>query len=127
MGVDKSLKFKVKNLKITPAEEGGLYFMENFGYIEKKIKIADRIATQFTIFFGNFGAARLVIDHLSGRGGQLNLNIFPECLSTPGCAENIIPYVAIAIIGVATENIFWRKINKGKDGTKRLDGGFKYQ
>jgi hypothetical protein len=101
--------------------------MENFSYKGESIKIAGRIARQFTLFFGNFGAARLVIDHLSSKGGQLNLNIFPECLSTPECAKNIIPYVAIAIIGVATENIFWRKINKGKDGTERLDGGFKYQ
>jgi hypothetical protein len=101
--------------------------MENFRCIKEPIKIANRIATQVTIFFGNFGAARLVIDHLSGRGGQLNLNISPECLSTPGCVENIIPYVAIAIIGVATENIFWRKITKGRNGTERRDGGFKYQ
>jgi hypothetical protein len=127
-GLIRSLKFKVKNLKITPPKKSGfLGIMEKFRHKEGSITILGRIAKQFTLFFGNFGAAKLVIDHLSGRGGQLNLNISPACLSTPECAQNIIPYVAIAILGVAVENIFWRNITTGRDGTERRDGGFKYQ
>jgi hypothetical protein len=101
--------------------------MENFRHIKEPIKIAGRIATQVTLFFGNFVAGKLVIDHLSVRGGQLNLNISPACLSTPECTQNLVPYVALAVLGLAVENIFWKRETRGEDGTERYDGGFKYQ
>jgi len=102
--------------------------MEKFSSNKEIINIAGRFATQFTLFFLNFQAGKLVIDHLGPKGGQLNLNISPACLANPECVENIVSYIALAILGgVAVEKIFWRTITQGKDGTERRDGGFKYQ
>jgi len=101
--------------------------MEKFSSNKEIINIAGRFATQFTLFFLNFQAGKLVIDHLGSKGGQLNLNISPACLENPECVENIVLYIAVAILGVAAEKIFWRRITRGKDGTERRDGGFRYQ
>jgi len=107
---------------------GFLGIMEKFNNEQRFKSIKGRAVREIIINFGNFYAARLFIDHLSAVGGQLNLNITEQCLNTPECATNLILYIAIGVLGLRTlEQIFWRKITKGGDGTERRDGGFKYQ
>ncbi|MCS6956506.1 MAG: hypothetical protein NZM02_01505 [Patescibacteria group bacterium] len=103
--------------------------MEEFNYSRKEINVAGRLVTEILINFGNFQAARLFIDRVTGLGGQLNLNISRECLAIPECSNNILEYVGLALIGMgvirAVEQIFWRKITNGKKGDERRDGGYK--
>jgi hypothetical protein len=127
------LKFKVKNLKITPAKEVGLLvFMENFKSFksnEKYIKVSGRLVKEVLISFSSGGsgylAAKAIIDHVFGSSGQITIKVFEQCLNAPDCVNNLPAYVALGVLGLTevTRLYFRHKIRV--KGEERWRGGFK--
>jgi hypothetical protein len=103
--------------------------MENFKSKEKYIKVSGRWVKEFLIFFGSGGAgylaAKVIIDHVFGSGGQITVKVFEQCLNTPDCVNNLHAYVALGVLGLTeVTRLYFRRKVKAK-GEERWRGGFK--